>query len=116
MTLAAAHLSPMVTLPPAVLALVWLGWYWRRLGRAPASRRRIRRVSLCTMIVAGAAVVAGLSFVDPDVAPNRYVIVWAAAFASIAVVVCTAVIDAMNSVRLHSRDIADAKRDLLDAP
>ncbi len=116
MTLAAAHLAPALTIPLALLALLWLGWYWRRLDRAPASRRRIRRVSLGTMVVAGAAVVAGLSLVDPDVAPNRYILVWAAAFASIAVVVCTAILDAMNSVRLHARDIADAKRDLIDTP
>ena len=116
MTLAAVHLPPMLAIPVALLGCAWLVWYWRRLHVAPASRRRIRRVSLGTMVVAGVAVVAGLSFIDPDVAPNRYVIVWAAAFASIAIVVCTAILDAMNSVHLHAREVADARRDLIDAP
>lgn len=105
MILAAVHLSPSVTIPPALALLAVLIWYWLRLGRAdvPMSRRKIRRASVTLAVLAVPTLVAGFSFVDGDVEPRRYLVVWATAVLLLMLIVVTAVLDVINNLRIHAR-------------
>jgi len=100
------HVHWAAVVPVAVVALLFLAWYWKRLGRPEviASRRRIRRVSLIIMAVVVVLVVRGLSFVDPAVEGRAYAIIWTLAVVGVALVVMTAVVDALNSFRAHNEE------------
>jgi hypothetical protein len=67
----------------------------------PASRRKIRRLSLVIMLLAMPMLVRGLSFVDPDVDKRPYLLVWMTAFVMVLIVIVTALLDAVNTLRLH---------------
>jgi peptidoglycan/LPS O-acetylase OafA/YrhL len=105
-------------MPPAIGVAAWIAWYWMRLGRdsVPSSRRRIRRISLVLMLMLLSMLVGGLSIVDRQVEPNRYIIVWILALVVILMIVATAGLDAVNTMRLIQRQaheaIAESARDL----
>lgn len=103
-TLAAVHVSPMVAAPLGVVVGLALGWLWWWQGRedVPRSRRLIRRASLLLGLVLVPMLVSGLSFVDPSVDPRRYAQTWTLVLVVLALVVATAVIDALNSFRVHA--------------
>lgn len=106
--LGAVHLSPVVTVPIALVVVVWALWYWTRLGAAPVpvSRRWIRRASLIVILGGLPALVRGASFVDPSIDPIAYTQTWTVAIGALVLLVLCAVIDAVNSVRLHAIDQA----------
>lgn len=115
--LAAVHVSPSVTVPSAAVAGVALGWLWWWEGRAgvPRSRRAIRRFSFILGLMLVPTIVSGLSFVDPSVDPRRYAQTWSLALLLLAAVVGAAVLDAMNSFRLHAAEQAAESRAAADA-
>lgn len=80
-------------------------WYWLRLGRegVPLSRRKLRRASVVLALLALPTLVAGFSFVDGDVEPRRYLVVWATAVLLVMLIVLTAVLDVINNLRIHAR-------------
>ena len=99
-------------------AAAWILWYWVRLGRSdvPPSRRKLRRISLMLMLVLLPMLIGGLSIVDRQAEPNRYVMVWVLAMLVILMITATAGLDAMNSLRLIQRQahesMAQSARDL----
>jgi hypothetical protein len=107
MLLAAVHLSPYVSLPLAVALAAVMIWYWVRIGSAsvPISRRKIRRFSIAIMFLALPVFVRGLSFLDHQNPADKqqYVMTWTIATFMLFMVVATALIDAINSLRLHQR-------------
>jgi len=121
MTLAAVHLHPLATIIPALGLFTVIAWYWSRAGRAvvPASRRRIRRVSMALMLASLPLFVAGFSFIDGDVDHARYLVVWSIAIVLLGLIVLTAALDVLNNVRLHARqqeeEAIDAASELIEA-
>src|SRR5436190_7234390 len=101
--LASVLLHPGLSIPPAALALMWIAWYWLRLGRAdvPTSRRKIRRTSLVLMAASLPIFVRALSFLDPKIDPVEYMRTWMFALLMIFIVLASAGIDAVNNLRLH---------------
>lgn len=102
MNLAAVHIPPVYSIPPAILVAAAVVWYWLRLGRAdvPVSRRRIRRTSLAIMFVSLPVFVAALSVIDWNVRGSAYVITWSVALLCLLLIIVTAIMDALNNVRL----------------
>lgn len=101
--IAAAHLPALVTIPPALALVVWVMWYWQRLGRpeVPDSRRRIRRASMIVILASLSLLVRGLSFLDPRTANWQYVINWLLVLFAVGLVVVTAGIDVVNTLRIE---------------
>ncbi|HMN94917.1 MAG TPA: hypothetical protein PKC43_00735 [Phycisphaerales bacterium] len=110
--LAAVHAPPAITVPGALIGGAALGWLWWWQGRdgVPASRRRLRRISIVGMLILLPMLVAGASFVDPDLEPRRYAETWTVAVGLLAIVVLLAVVDAFNTFRLHAKEQLDASR------
>ncbi len=110
MILAAVHLSPAVTVSVALVISGLLVWYWLRLGsdRVPASRRKIRRLSLAVIVLSMPMLVRALSFVDPAVDKKAYVIAWTSVTFMVLLVIATALMDAINNLRLHQHQRNDA--------
>ena len=114
----AVHLPPTVTLPVALGFALWVMWYWKRLDdpKVDAKRRRIRRASIMAMFVALIPFVRALSFVDHQSDPTGYVISWLLVTFAIGLVVVTAILDTLNTVRMHHQEqieeAADASYEL----
>jgi len=114
----AVHLPPTVTLPVALGFALWIMWYWKRLDdpNVDAKRRRIRRASIMVMFVALIPLVRALSFVDHQTDPTGYVISWLLVTFAIGLVVVTAILDTLNTVRMHHEEqieeAADASYEL----
>ncbi len=105
----AVHLPPAVTIPPAIGLALWIMWYWKRLDepKVDAKRRRIRRASIMVMFVALIPFVRALSFVDHQTNPTGYVISWLLVTFAIGLVVVTAILDSLNTVRMHHAEQID---------
>lgn len=105
----AAHLPPAVTIPPAIGFALWIMWYWKRLDETnvDAKRRSIRRASIMVMFVGLIPFVRALSFVDHQTNPAGYVISWLLVTFAIGLVVVTAVLDSLNTVRIHHEEQID---------
>ena len=112
-TIAAVHVRPGFPIALAALVLLWTLWYWLRLGRpdVPTSRRRIRRFSMAVMLLSLPIFVTALSFIDPDIEQIRYIRTWTVALGMVGLVIISAVIDAMNNLRLHARMKQEAMHD-----
>jgi len=106
-SLAAVHVTPVVTAPVLVALLVGAAIYWRRLGRAsvPRPRRRLRRAGLVVGAVVGVAGMAALSVFDPDLRPTGYLLAWAVVASLLLPAVLIAAADAVFTVRLHQRSL-----------
>ena len=104
MMLAAVHLSPAYTIPPAVALSALFVWYWTRLGlpEVPHSRRRVRRFSLALMLISLPMFVRALSFVDPLVDKRPYALAWTAVMFIVLLIIAAALMDAINNLRLHA--------------
>lgn len=116
----AIHLHPGLTLPVAGVLFAWMTWYWLRLGGecVPASRRKIRRISLVLMLAALPMFVRVLSF-EGRMSPREYVVTWSMALLLMVLIIVVAGLDAMNNMRLLQRqanqEMADSARDLVKA-
>jgi len=125
MHLASVHVHPAVTIPLALAAAIGFGWYWWRLGRpshgraVPPARRRVRRCSLFILLVMLPVMVNALSFLDPTIDPQKYVIAWVTIGVLLLALFIMAVVDALTSVRLQadelSRDVERSAADLAEA-
>ncbi len=105
MMLADAHLPAGVSIPVAVILATWMLWYWKRLGDPsfPDSRRRIRRASLAVMLSSLPVSVHALSFLDFQMQPNQYAITWLLIVFLLGLVLVTAALDTVNTLRVASR-------------
>ena len=105
----AFHLQPTVTLTLAAAVAAFLIWYWLRLGRScvPCGRRRVRRLSLCFMFLTLPVLVRGLSFVDPAVEKRAYLITWTAVLMLVLIVLLTAFLDVVVSLKVHRAQQAE---------
>ena len=113
----AVFMSPVLTLPPALALLGVLAWYWNRLGRrgVPGSRRRIRRLSLLIAGVTLCLLVAGMSFVDPDVRQIAFVVIWSMTVLLTGLLLLMMMLDLMNNRRLHAQLHAELLRESIEA-
>ena len=113
MLLAAVHLAPVWSIPIAVALSAALVWYWVHLGRGdvPASRRKMRRFSLAIMLLSLPMFVRALSFADPQTDQRGYAIAWTSATFMVLIVIVTALLDAMNNLRLHQEQRHEALHD-----
>jgi len=112
--IAAAHLSPALSIPVAAAVAVLILWYWRRLGApdVPGSRRRIRRASIAVILIALPILVRALSFVDYKTQQAQYVVCWLLVLFCIGLVLLAAAIDVFDILRLSRRE---RRRSFLDA-
>ena len=110
MFLAAVHFSPAWSIPLAVALAGVLVWYWFRLRgeHVPTSRRKIRRVSIALMLLSLPMLVRAVSFLDPEVDKRPYVVNWTIAIFMLLLVIATALMDAINNLRLHQEMRQDA--------
>jgi len=121
MFVSTVHLGPEATIPAAIAVGAALIWYWIKLGapHIPASRRRIRRVSLVLILFSLPMFVRALSVIDPDLDPKEYVATWTMALLMVAIVMVIAGVDVMNNLRLLQQqahlDVEKSARDLLQA-
>ncbi|MFG0328632.1 MAG: hypothetical protein ACF8PN_01930 [Phycisphaerales bacterium] len=94
------------TAPLGLLAIGALLTYWTALrpGRAPRSRRRIRRANTIVQLMLVPALVYGLSLVDPEVEPSRFIVVWSGVIGLVSLVFLLAILDVWNNIRLTRRD------------
>lgn len=97
---------PAYTVPVAAVVFVWIIWYWRRLSvsEMPESRRRIRRALQVVMLVGLMPLVAGLSFLDNEHQPDRYIGAWILVMALLAFLLVLAMVDILNNLRVHVRE------------
>lgn len=107
MTIAAIIVEPAWTIPPAVVIGLSLVWYWLRLGRAdvPPSRRRVRRLNTVFLLLSLPLFVRALSFLDPEQQPRAFLITWSILVLVMLMVIIMALLDAMNSLRLHHHKV-----------
>jgi hypothetical protein len=108
--LAAAKITPYLSVIVLGSATVAVVWYWKCLGaaRVPVSRRWIRRASTGLMLVAFALVVRALSFLDPQIEAHKldYAHTWIAVLLLVGLIGISAVADLVNTVRLVMRQQA----------
>jgi len=102
MIVLAVHVPPWVSVPLAVVLVAWILWYWSRMGSAvvPESRRRIRRASVLVMLVGVPFFVQAISFLDPQTQPATWVTTWMLVMFCIVLIVVTAALDVLNTMRL----------------
>ncbi len=106
----AVHMPAAVTIPLALVVAGWIMWYWHRLAapEVPESRRRIRRASLIVMLVSQPILVQALSFTNPhDTNPTVYVIAWLLVIFLVGLVLVTAGLDVLNTMRLQREQRRD---------
>jgi hypothetical protein len=110
MLLAAVHVSPALTVPIALGAAAVIVWYGIRLEHrwSDRGRRRLRQVSLIPMLLSLPALVRGLSFSDPELDPQQYLLSWTAATMLLLILALIAGIDAIVTLRAHRRHYRDA--------
>ena len=103
--IAAIHVSPIFTIPAAIAAAVMLLWYWIRLGCAgvPRSRRFVRRMSLVVMLLSLPNFVRALSYLDPSIHKQQYVIAWSIAMLFVFLFLLVACVDIVVTMRIHRR-------------
>ena len=106
----AVHMPAAVTIPLALVVAGWIMWYWHRLAapEVPDSRRRIRRASIIVILASLPILVRGLSFLDHDTDHSRYIITWLLVLFTLGLVVVTAGIDLVNTLRIERK--ADRQR------
>jgi hypothetical protein len=112
--IAAAHLPAALTIPVAAAAAVLIMWYWVRLGAegVPRSRRRIRRASMTIMLAWLPVLVWAVSFVDYRTQQARYVVSWLLVLLGLGLILLTAVVDVLDTLRLSRQE---RRRHFLDA-
>lgn len=111
--IAAVHIDPRLTGPVAILLAGYLVWYWMRLGRddVPASRRRLRRLSISFMLLALPNFVAGLSYIDANVNGAAYIVSWSLSILLMVIIFFTACADYLLTMHLHRQAyLADVMR------
>lgn len=119
--LAAILLPAWATVPVACVGSILLLFYFVKLGDdgVPPSRRRNRRFSISVTLIAMPVLVYALSGADHATTPRAFVIAWSGVMAAIFIVVMTALIDVLISMRLHRErrraTIDLARRQLIDA-
>lgn len=106
----AVSLPAAVTIPPALVVAGWIMWYWHRLAapEVPDSRRRIRRASIIVILASLPILVRGLSFLDHATDHSQYIITWLLVLFTLGLVVVTAGIDLVNTLRIERK--ADRQR------
>jgi hypothetical protein len=121
--IAAVFVDPWITMPLAILIAAGLMWFWYRLGQphVPASRRRVRRLSVFLMLLSLPAFVRGLSYLDLKAPADRhgFVLAWSIGLLLVLAVFLAACIDILVSMRLHrheyEKEIERAGKELRDA-
>jgi hypothetical protein len=111
----ATLVHPAITVPPAVVIAAALWWYWLRIGHVGAqhaSRRRIRRVSTLVMLLSLPLFVHSLSILDPATHPRRFVLQWSVLALLMLIIILSAAVDAINSLRLHREEM---RREMIEA-
>jgi len=104
MLLLETDLPPAVAIPIALLLVAVCLWYWKRLDRpdVPESRRRIRRLSLLLVLTALPGLVWCSSLLDHRRDPEAYIVGWLACLMLVGLIVLTAIVDVLDTLRLRA--------------
>ena len=115
----AAQLPWVLTVPIAAVLAICVLWYWSTLEKpsVPPSRRRIRRASMIVMLVSLPVLVQALSFSNHQSNPNQFVVTWSMVLFLLLLVMITAIVDAVNTMKIHQeqqlQEMAKAAADML---
>ena len=92
-----------ICVPLGVLAMITCAAHLMGPARhvAPASRRRIRQANGIIMLIATPLLTIGFGIIDPHANPDQWLITWVAAIALLAMAVGLAMLDVINTMRLH---------------
>lgn len=106
-------LPPQVAIPVAATFVAACLWYWRRLERAeiPESRRRIRRFSILLILMLLPGLVWCSSMLDHRRDPEAYVVGWLACLMLLGLIVLSAVVDVLDTMRLRAAELQDTGSD-----
>jgi C4-dicarboxylate-specific signal transduction histidine kinase len=119
--IAAVLVPALWTVPGALVCAVALVWYFVRLGGddVPSSRRRVRRLSIASVLVTLPLFVWVLSFIDPTRQPAAFIVLWSVIFVMALIIIALALLDVVNNLRLHHEmvkaDLNDAAAELAEA-
>lgn len=104
-------LPTVLTVPPAMLAIIGLVIYWVVLKNArPRSRRRIRRANAIVQIVLVFALVNGLSLAEWRIQPTAFIVAWIGVIGLTSLTITLALLDSFNNVRVYRRDRRELRR------
>ncbi len=109
-------LSPWVVYPMSAVTMLAVALHAVSLTDAhmPESRRRIRRVNAMLMLVCIPLLGYGFGGVGGH-DPREFVLVWSASVLLLAVIVAVAMVDILNTARLHHREARELRRRILQA-
>lgn len=116
----AVQLPWALTITIAGVVAIAILWYWVALDKpnVPASRRRIRRTSMVVMLVSLPVFVQSLSFINHQANPSQFVTTWTMLIVLLLLLIFTAIIDAVTTMKLHSekqiQEMAKAAADMLN--
>lgn len=105
-------LSPWwISLPVAAIAMLVISAHIdvTSMVTKPPSRRRIRLANGWVMLCTVPLLAIGLSFVDPEIRPRAFALVWTAGILLVAVSLALAALDILNTVRIAHRSRAKLK-------
>lgn len=99
-----------IVLPLAMIAMLVLASYHEALRAAdiPESRRRIRIANTMVMLVAVPLAAYSFAIASPD-EPRVFVLVWTSVLALLLATVLLAMLDVLNSLRLHRGDLRNLR-------
>ncbi len=115
-TTAPARLAPAWAIVPVAVLTILLIWaHVRSLSRTemPASRRRIRSVNGLLLLMLPPLMTYALTVASPQ-KPTVFVFAWMAVSALLLLIVSLAVLDVINTLRLHRRALAELRAQALD--
>jgi len=108
--------SPWVVFPLSAVTMLVVALHAASLSdaRMPESRRRIRRVNALLMLVCIPLLGYGFGGVSGH-EPRAFVLVWSASVLLLAVIVAVAMVDILNTARLHHREARELRRRITQA-
>lgn len=114
MVLANALAPATLVLPVAVVAIVVLGAHVVSVSRSdmPASRRRIRMANGMLMMFAAPLAAYAFGFADPETHQREFALAWMLVAGLLVLIIAVAVLDVVNTFRLHVPERAKMRAEL----
>jgi len=106
-----------LVLPVAILALLVLAAHVVSVSRStmPASRRRIRMSNGMLMMFSIPIAAYAFGFASPETQPREFALAWMMVAGLLVLIVAIAVLDVVNTFRLHVPERAQMRRELREA-
>ncbi len=105
--IAVIHLPVWITLPFAAIAMVSVAVHLLIVERRQSNpvRRRIRMVNGWLMLISIPLIAAGISYINPDVRPRMFVIVWLMVIVLVSISLLLAAVDIANTMVAARRGV-----------